>query len=69
MQDIGKQGDRYYLINIVSLKPAGTKKLSEVRGLAISDYQDYLEKEWLKELRGKYEVKISDSELNKLIQK
>ncbi len=67
MQELGKIGDRYYLINILSLKPAGPKKLSEVRGLAISDYQDSLEKEWLKELRTKFEVKINNNELSKLI--
>lgn len=39
------------------LKPAH-KKLSEARGLAITNYQAYLEKEWISELKKRYEVKV-----------
>ncbi len=39
--------------------PPAPKTLEEARGLYISDYQDYLEKEWIKELRGKYKVEIN----------
>ncbi|WP_297090234.1 peptidylprolyl isomerase [uncultured Draconibacterium sp.] len=35
------------------------KTLDEARGLFISDYQDYLEKEWLKELRKKHKIKVN----------
>ncbi|WP_321375578.1 peptidylprolyl isomerase [uncultured Draconibacterium sp.] len=35
------------------------KTLDEARGLFISDYQDYLEKQWLKELRSKHKVKVN----------
>ena len=35
------------------------KLLNEARGLYLSDYQDYLEKEWVKELRAKYPVKVN----------
>lgn len=35
------------------------KTLDDARGLYISDYQNYLEKEWLKSLRNKYEIKIN----------
>ena len=68
VQEMGKQaGDRYTVIRITDIKGPGAKKLSEVKGLVISDYQDNLEKEWLKTLRAKYEVKINEPELNKLI--
>ncbi|MCD6180388.1 MAG: peptidylprolyl isomerase [Bacteroidales bacterium] len=39
------------------LKPQ-LKKLSETRGLVIADYQNYLEKEWISELKKRYEVKV-----------
>lgn len=42
------------------------KRLDEARGLYISDYQNYLEKKWLKELRNKYKVKV-DKKLLKSI--
>ncbi|HYQ55698.1 MAG TPA: peptidylprolyl isomerase [Draconibacterium sp.] len=35
------------------------KTLDEARGLFISDYQDYLEEQWLNELRNKHKVKIN----------
>ncbi len=35
------------------------KTLDEVRGLYISDYQNYLENEWVKELRKKHKVKVN----------
>jgi peptidyl-prolyl cis-trans isomerase SurA len=35
------------------------KSISEARGLITSDYQNYLEKEWLKELRKNYPVQVN----------
>ncbi len=46
--------------------PAQPKKLKEIRGLVIADYQNYLEKNWVKELRGKYEFTINPEALNYL---
>lgn len=37
---------------------------TDVRGLVITDYQDYLEKEWLKYLNGKYPVVIYQDVIN-----
>jgi peptidyl-prolyl cis-trans isomerase SurA len=39
--------------------PPTPKRLEEARGLYISDYQDYLEKEWMKKLRKKYNIVIN----------
>lgn len=35
------------------------KKLSEARGMVTSDYQQYLEQQWIQELREKYEVVVN----------
>jgi peptidyl-prolyl cis-trans isomerase SurA len=39
--------------------PPEPKTLDEARGMYISEYQNFLEKEWLKELRKKYKVKVN----------
>lgn len=47
--------------------PAAKKSLKESKGYVISDYQDQLEKEWIKSLRTKYDVNISKKVLKNLI--
>lgn len=40
------------------------KKLNEARGLVTANYQDYLEKEWIKELRAKYKFDVKEDVLS-----
>ncbi len=54
------------IIAVNGKKISKGKSFEEIRGLVISDYQNYLEKEWLKELRKKYKVKINKEELKKI---
>ncbi|QCR23387.1 peptidylprolyl isomerase [Pontibacter sp. SGAir0037] len=60
---------REYLIVISDVLAPGYKQLSEVRGVATSDYQNYLEQEWIKELKSKYPVNVKTDEIEKLIRK
>jgi peptidyl-prolyl cis-trans isomerase SurA len=60
---------RFYSVTIEKALPAGPKALSETRGQATSDYQSYLEKEWLNGLRTQYPVKVNQEEVDKLITK
>ncbi|MCB0661350.1 MAG: peptidylprolyl isomerase [Saprospiraceae bacterium] len=46
----------------------GPKSLEEARGYVVADYQDFLEKEWVKELQGKYEVEVNQEVFNGLVQ-
>ncbi len=45
------------------------KALSEVRGAATAEYQNYLEKVWLDTLRGKYPVSVDENVFKSLISK
>ena len=45
------------------------KKLSETRGYVISDYQNYLEKEWIEKLKTKYAVKVNKEVFESLIKR
>lgn len=65
--DLGMIDGRYYIVKINSIKKPDFKQLTEIRGLVISDYQDQLEKDWLNTLHQKYEVKINEDELKKII--
>ncbi len=48
---------------IIEKLPPMPKELSEIKGLMTADYQNYLEKEWVKDLRKKYTVKINQDVL------
>jgi peptidyl-prolyl cis-trans isomerase SurA len=43
---------------------AETKALSEAKGVVISDYQTFIEEEWIKTLRGKYKIKVNEKLLS-----
>jgi peptidyl-prolyl cis-trans isomerase SurA len=43
------------------------KTLDEARGLVTADYQTYLEKEWIKELKEKYPVAVNEDVLEKVL--
>ena len=42
--------------------PIENKKLSETRGYVISDYQEFLEKKWIVDLRNKFPI-INNTEV------
>ncbi len=53
----------YFIDKVI---PSGYSTLDEVRGLVISDFQDYLEKQWIQQLRKKREVRVFKKALKKL---
>ena len=62
-----KKGNRFvYIVSKTLLEPTA-KTLEEGRGQVISDYQNYLEKEWIKVLRQKYPVNLNEVEFKKLV--
>jgi peptidyl-prolyl cis-trans isomerase SurA len=64
-----KKGSRFVYVGSKALLDPSTKSLEEARGQVISDYQNYLEKEWIKALRQKYPVVLNEDEFKKLIKK
>lgn len=52
---------------IEGLMPGGKKTMKEARGFIIADYQDELEKQWIKELKNEYSVEVNQEVLNGLI--
>lgn len=56
--------DRFGFAVIKSLVAPEPKSLSEARGLITADYQNFLEKEWIQELKAKYKVTINNDVLS-----
>ncbi len=54
------------IVEVKNLLAAEAKQLDEIKGLITSDYQNYLEQEWVKDLRSKYAVEV-DKEVLKLV--
>lgn len=65
--DVLEQDGRYFVVMIDKLLPASGKSFEEARGAVISDYQNYLEKQWIEELKEKYEVNINKDVLAEVI--
>ena len=59
--------DRYVLIKVNKVMPAGPKKLKEIKGMVIADYQAQLEKKWLEMLNNKFQVEINKEAVNNLV--
>jgi len=49
-----KNGENKVLVLVKDVLAPTAKSLKEARGLVTADYQNFLEKEWIAELRGKY---------------
>lgn len=56
--DIKEYNEKFFVFNVLEIQEPRLKTLDEVRGTITSAYQNHLEKEWIKSLRDKYEVKI-----------
>jgi peptidyl-prolyl cis-trans isomerase SurA len=56
----------YYLVRILNILAPGPMSFEEAKAAVISDYQNYLEKNWVEQLRKKYPVKINEKEKQKI---
>lgn len=54
------------LVRITNVLEAEPKKINEVKGLVTSDYQNFLEKEWVAELKAKYKVEVDKDVLKQV---
>lgn len=50
--------DKIEVIHVNSLIPPGPKTFNEVRGQITADYQNFLDKQWIEDLRAKYPVVV-----------
>ncbi|MGE0929329.1 peptidylprolyl isomerase [Peijinzhouia sedimentorum] len=57
--------DSFIIAVIDETLPPQTKELNEIRGQVISEYQEYLEEQWLNQLREEYPVVINKTVFNR----
>lgn len=59
VSEITKDGEYYFVTKVNKIMPAGPKTLEEAKGKVINDYQQYLEENWVKDLKKEFTVHIN----------
>ena len=64
-----EQNDNVIVVRVTEILPSSIKKLEEVKGRVMSDYQTVVEKDWLNSLRESYNIKVHKKALKKIKKK
>jgi peptidyl-prolyl cis-trans isomerase SurA len=62
---IAAKGNYFFVTNVKEIKPAQPKLLNETKGKLVSDYQQFLENNWVDELRKEFNIKINTAAFEK----
>lgn len=68
LSEIKNIDDEFVLVYINRVIPPEPKKLNEAKGIITADYQNFLEKEWLEQLRNKYDISINEEVFNNMVE-
>lgn len=66
LSDVYKDKEHYFVNNVFKVLPAGNKTLDEARGRVINDYQQYLEDNWVSELKKEFKVSVNQDVFTRL---
>lgn len=69
VSDIVFANDEYNIAYINKVYEMEPKSLNEIKGIVISEYQNYLEKEWIKSLRNTYKYTVDKSVFESIFNK
>ncbi len=67
--EVSKKDNSLNFMKVEKILPRSQKELKDARGYVVADYQDYLEKQWVEELRKLYTVTVNQEVFDSLIQK
>lgn len=59
VSEILKDGEYYFVVKVNKVLPAGAKTLDEARGRVANDYQQFLEENWVKDLKKEFSVNVN----------
>ena len=65
--EINRRDQSSNFLKIEKILPKSAKTLKEARGYVVADYQDHLEREWVKELKSAYKVEINQAAFDSLV--
>lgn len=60
LSDIIEDGKYYYVVKTNKVLPSGPKTIEECKGRLINDYQQYLESNWVGQLKSEFTVKVNN---------
>ncbi|TXE16882.1 peptidylprolyl isomerase [Psychroserpens burtonensis] len=66
VSNIYKHNESYHVILVNNVLPAKKKTIEEARGKVISDYQNYIETNWVKLLRERFGVEVNKRTLKRV---
>ncbi len=66
VSNVYKVGEFYFVNKIIKILPAGAKKLEETKGKVINDYQQFLEDNWVTDLKKEFKVNINQEVFERL---
>jgi peptidyl-prolyl cis-trans isomerase SurA len=67
ISDEQTQGSKVVLVSVRKVVAPQPKTLDEARGVATTDYQNYLMAQWISDLKAKYPVKVNQQVLQQVI--
>ncbi|MEI7509466.1 MAG: peptidylprolyl isomerase [Flavobacterium sp.] len=66
VSEITNKGEYYFITKVNKVLPSGVKTLEECKGKIVNDYQQYLEQNWVDELKKEFTVKINEDVFEKV---
>jgi peptidyl-prolyl cis-trans isomerase SurA len=66
ISEIIKDDEYYFVTKVNKTIPASSKTLEECKGKVINDYQQYLEENWVKDLKNEFKVEANQSVFEKV---
>jgi peptidyl-prolyl cis-trans isomerase SurA len=66
VSEIYKDGDYYFVTKVQKVLPEGLKTFEECKGKVINDYQQYLEQNWVNDLKQEFTVKVNQDVFQKV---
>ncbi|WP_396600536.1 peptidylprolyl isomerase [Algibacter sp. R77976] len=63
VSEIYKHNDGFVLVNVKDILPKTQKSFKDAKGAVLSDYQNFKEENWIKDLKSKYKIELNQEVL------